>query len=215
MVPRPVCLSLVLLALAGTVSAQVITIRTVPVSIDDQFQIFPSSRYGMAGVSLALPDTLLDPFSNPAKGARLRAAQFFGSPTFYSVSKEAGSGRTLPLGMFGRRGEWFGGAWAALQQVDRAIGDRGLPTPLARLSVQQPGIVDPDGLLIGLDQRTHGNQFVFGSLGKVLASGVAVGGSVSWAGLHAIDGVDLLYANSAGVRQFGHSLDMRAGAFKE
>jgi hypothetical protein len=216
MLPRLVCLNLLLIALAGTVSAQVITIRTVPVSIDDQFQIFPSARYGMAGVSLALPDTLLDPFGNPAKGSRIRAAQFFGTPTFYSVSKNAGSGRTLPLGMLGRRGAWFGGVWAALQQVDRAIGDLGLlPTLDARLSVQQPGIVDPDGLLIGLDERTHGNQFAFGSLGKVLPSGVAVGGSVSWAGLHAIDGVDLLYANSAGVRQFGHSLDMRVGAFKE
>jgi hypothetical protein len=76
-------------------------------------------------------------------------------------------------------------------------------------------VVDPDGLLNGLDAQSHGNQFAFATLGRVLPSGLAVGGSVSWAGLHAIDGVDLLYASSAGVKQLGHSVDARLGALKE
>jgi len=217
MTKRPVCLSFLLVVLAGTASAQLITIRTVPVSLDDQFQIFPSQRAGMGGLSFALADTLLDPFSNPAKGARVRAGQFFGSPTFYSVSSNAGGGRTLPLGAFARRGTWFGGVWAALQEVDAAQPDvfTGLVTGVAPLDIRRT-IVDPDGLLNGVNARTHGNQFAFASLGRVYPeAGLALGGSVSWAGLHAIDGVDLLYASSAGVRQFGHSLDFRLGALKE
>lgn len=215
MMLRPVSLAALAALLAGPASAQLITVRTVPVSIDDQFLIYPSQRAGMGGVSIALADTLLDPFANPAKGARVRAAQFFGSPTFYNVSSGAGSGRTLPLGAFGASGSWFGGAWAALQQVDAAQTDPGLVfLDVAPLDIRRQ-IVDPDGLLSGLDARTHGNQFAFASLGRVLPSGVAVGGSLSWAGLHAVDGVDLLYPSSAGVRQLGHSLDLRVGALKE
>jgi hypothetical protein len=213
---RPVCLAVLASALApAAAAAQLITIRTVPVSIDEQFQIYPSQHAGMGYVSIALHDTLLDPFSNPAKAMRVRAAQFFGSPSFYHVSNGAGSGRTLPLGALGTSGPWFGGAWAALQQVDAAdVVNPPIFVGVADVALRQQ-IVDPNGLLDGLDARTHGNQFAFATLGRVLPSGVAVGGSVAWAGLHAIDGVDLLYARSAGVKQLGTSLDVRLGALKE
>src|SRR5437868_9922845 len=76
--------------------AQLISIKTVPIAQGDQFEIFPSQNLAMGGVSIAVPDTLLDPFRNPAKGARLAVApRFFGSPTFYGVSSGAGGGRTL------------------------------------------------------------------------------------------------------------------------
>src|SRR5207237_1308007 len=84
------------LALAGPAAAQLISIKTVPIAQGDQFEIFPSNNFGMGSVSIALPDTLLDPFLNPAKGARLGAARFFGAPTAYGISQGAGGGRALP-----------------------------------------------------------------------------------------------------------------------
>src|SRR5206468_12559567 len=91
---------------------------SVPLVPADQFDIFPSLTLAMGGVSIAVPDTLHDPFVNPAKGARLRAARFFSAPTFYSVSHDAGAGRTLPLGVLSTAGTWSGGLAPALQQVE-------------------------------------------------------------------------------------------------
>ncbi len=81
-------------------SAQLIPIKTVPVASGDQFLFFPSDNLAMGGVGLALPDTLGDPFGNPATGSRISESVFFGSPTFYGISDRNGSGRTLPLGAF-------------------------------------------------------------------------------------------------------------------
>src|SRR2546428_3706889 len=118
MTSRVVSLFAVLLAVAGTVPAQSIPIQTVPIVPADQFDIFPSYTLAMGEVSIAVPDTLHDPFVNPAKGARLRAARFFGSPTFYNVSHDAGAGRTLPIGLLSAAGSWYGGFALALPQVD-------------------------------------------------------------------------------------------------
>src|SRR5688500_3418988 len=107
-----------LLTAASSATGQLISIRTVPVSQAHQFEIFPSRTSGMASVSIAITDSLLDPFSNPALGARVGATRFFGSPATYSVSSGAGGGRTLPIGALTRRDAWYGGVWLALQEVD-------------------------------------------------------------------------------------------------
>src|SRR5256712_6754651 len=109
---------LLLLALTRPAPAQLISIKTVPIAQGDQFAIFPSNNFGMGGVSIALADTLLDPFVNPAKGARLGAARFFSAPTIYGISQGAGGGRTLPLATIASSDVWFGGLALALQQVD-------------------------------------------------------------------------------------------------
>jgi hypothetical protein len=56
---------------AASLPAQLITIRTVPVSQAHQFDIYPSRTLAMGGVSIAVDDPLLDPFANPATGARV------------------------------------------------------------------------------------------------------------------------------------------------
>src|SRR5438874_1331431 len=115
-------LSLVLLCAAtGRTSAQLIQIKTLPVAEGDQWRLFPSANVGLGGISIALTDSLNDPFENPAKGARLSErgnGLFFGAPTFYSVSKNAGGGRTFPLGTVMRSGSNFGGVVIALQEID-------------------------------------------------------------------------------------------------
>src|SRR5690348_16945748 len=122
-------------------SAQLIQIKTLPIADGDQWRIFPSANAGMADVSIALADSLLDPFVNPAKASRVtpgRNGAFFGSPTFYSVSENAGGGRTIPLGGVARSGSMFAAFDVALQEID-AI------TPATR-QFFPPGIFVTDGL---------------------------------------------------------------------
>ena len=77
--------------------AQIIQIKTIPIAQGDQFQFFPANNLGMGSISIALPDSLNDPFVNPGLGTRLNGARFFSSPTLYSVSRRAGGGRK-PVG---------------------------------------------------------------------------------------------------------------------
>jgi hypothetical protein len=206
-------LSILLLAYATTASAQLISIRTVPVSQAHQFEIFPSSTMSMGGVSLAVADSLLEPFSNPAKGTRLGATRFFGSPSVYSVSNDAGAGRTLPLGAMTRGESWYGGVWFALQEVDAS--DNGARIPVPQLLAMCP-TCGSEGIDFGSSDRSHANTYAFAMAGRELSEhGLSVGASVLWSRLRAIDGVDLLYAGSAHIEQFGHAFDMRVGVVKE
>ena len=219
MTSRVISLSVVLLTVAGTAPAQSIPIQTVPLVPADQFDIFPSYTLAMGGVSIAVSDTLHDPFVNPAKGARLRAARFFSSPTFYSVSDDAGAGRTLPLGAFGAAGSWYGGLALALQQVDASHPRSSFvnpPSPLADTAVLRAGGPAPSVADLGPAARSHGNALAFAMIGRQLPrSGLSIGGSVSWAKLRAVDGVDLLYPGSTRVEQSGETVDARLGVLKE
>jgi hypothetical protein len=213
---RVLPLGVFLLAIgAGPVTAQLIAIRTVPISQSHQFDLFPSLRMGMGGVSIAVDDSLHDPFSNPAKGVRLGASSFFGSPGLYSVSHGAGAGRTLPLGTWLRSGNWFGGAALALQQIDPSeSGQVFFPPVCAACDAAFPR-VGPQ-VQLPATARSHGNAFVYAMLGTSLPTlGLSVGASVEWAGLHGVDGVDLLYPSSARLIQHGHELDLRLGALKQ
>ena len=124
-------LVLALAALPNEAAAQLISLKTVPVAAGDQFLIYPSRNLGMGGVSIALDDALLDPFVNPAKGGRVTESEFFSAPTFYSISRNSGAARTLPLGALFSSSSWFGGAVAALQQID--MGDRFFGGPIITL----------------------------------------------------------------------------------
>ncbi|MEO8448554.1 MAG: hypothetical protein ABI647_02115 [Gemmatimonadota bacterium] len=209
---RAVWLSTLLLAWAAPAAAQLISIRTVPISQDHQFDLFPSLRMAMGGASIALGDSLLDPFMNPAKGARLRAARFFGSPGIYGVSSHAGAGRTLPLGALVKSGDWFGGMAVAAQQVDMSQTTPFFPPGPFLLCAACAG----QRIDVGPNPRSHGNAYAFAMAGREFRdAGLSIGGSVSWAGLHAIDGVDLLYPASARINQHGHALDLRLGATKQ
>ncbi len=200
---------------AGPAGAQLISIRTVPISQSHQFDLFPSLRMGMGGVSLAVDDSLADPFSNPAKGARLGASRLFGSPGVYSVSQGAGAGRSLPVGAWVWSDNWFGGASVALQQMDLSENtNRFIPSPLAcpvcDSRVPGPAFEPPAA------GRTRGNAFGYAMLGMAVPrTGLSLGASVLWAGLHGVDGVDLLYPGSIGLKQNGNALDLRLGALQE
>lgn len=200
------------LLVPATTPAQLIQIKTVPVAQGDQFDFFPSRNRAMGGVSIALRDPLLDPFVNPATAARVKGGLVAGTPGMFSVSENAGGGRTLPVAVITNSRSWFGGLSLALQEIDggRRFGGPFGRGPVTQLSSVAPQIQEPT------PARTHGNRFALALVGTSLASvGMSLGASVQWAELNAVDGVDFLYARSDDVAQFGHVVDARFGVLKE
>lgn len=187
--------SIALAAILGAppVAAQLVTPRTVPVLQDEQFEIYPSSRPGLAGISIAIDDTLGDPFVNPAKATRLRGLMLTMAPYSHGISENRGGGRTLPIGFLASSGSWSGAVLGAVQQLDRAGPIWNQPT----------------------SERTSTNQYYAGVLAHRLDRGLSVGVSAFHADLAALDGVDLLYAGSDRIRQSGGVTDFRLGATKE
>jgi hypothetical protein len=198
---------LLALAVPAAALAQVIGLKTVPVAAGDQYLIAPSQNLGMGGVSIALDDPLLDPFVNPARGARVPASQVFALPTFYSVSGNAGNGKTVSAGSL-FAGRAFGGVMLALQQISSGDPFFG-PVPLRELAGAAQFV--PGGTL---SDRSATNKYAFLSMGYVTAGGLAVAGSAFLSDLNGIDGVEHLYAMAADIDESGHDVDLRLGALK-
>lgn len=190
-------------AFAPALGAQIIPIRTVPVATGDQFTVLPSRTLGMGGAGIAIDDPWLDPFLDPALGGRITESSFLAAPTFYGIEGRSGSGRTLPLAGLFTSGAWFGGASIALQQiVDRNGCCAAFPPAIDVLWDEPPRRLD------GSDAtNTYGSLF----LGRRFGSRWAVGFGGAVDGLNAVDGVDLLYANSQAIEQDGGRWSARAG----
>jgi hypothetical protein len=197
------CIVAALVLVPWQASGQLVSLKTVPVAAGDQFLLFPSRNLGMGGVGIALDDTILDPFVNPAKGARVSESQVFAAPVYYSVSDQAGSAGALPLGaLFG--GRWFGGGMVALQQVTR--GDRSFsPVWFREVDIWPTN---------ALRERSATNKYAFLTLGTQLPGGVALGASAFLADLNAMDGVEHLYSMAANIQQSGDIEDLRVGVTK-
>ncbi len=116
---RSLCLVSIVTALAAPlpVKAQLIPIKTTPIVSGDSGIMLPSRTLGMGGVSIAVDNPLLDPFVNPAKGARLEGLQLFALPTLYSIDDEQGSGRTLTGGVTIGTPHWFAGGFLSTQRL--------------------------------------------------------------------------------------------------
>ncbi|MGH7713492.1 MAG: hypothetical protein ACREOG_19550, partial [Gemmatimonadaceae bacterium] len=142
----------------------------------------------------ALDDTLIDPFVNPAKAARVRLALFSVAPFFYRASNTDGGASTFPVSGVAPFGNsaWSGGGLFALQSLDRM-----------RLTGAEP-----------LSERTAANQYTMGILARRFGS-LAVGASAYIAQLGAEEGIDLLYSGSDRIQQEGHATDVRLGLTKE
>jgi hypothetical protein len=171
--------------------AQLVTPKTVPLHQDDQFAIFPSSHPAI-GVSIALDDTLADPFSNPAKATRVRNGAVFASFGSHSLTAGHGGGQTLPVGGLTSVGSWAGGAVFAVQELK-----------------QGPSFTQ------AISDRTASNHYVMGTLAKRVSNGLSIGASAYVAALGAVDAVDLLYAGSDRIEQSGTLADFRLGLTKD
>jgi len=194
--------------------AQVIAVKSAPIADGGQFAFLPSANLGMGGLSIALADSSLDPFINPAKGTRLAGMRVFGSPTFFSVSRKAGGGLTLPVGMSNSSGAWFAQLVLGMQDMDRTGPDNGsnfLPPEV--LSANSTTVVPTS--TTSDDDASRQNNYVHGLVGRRFGRGLSVAASASWWTLNIMDGVELYYPGSNGVRQHGEALDLRLGVLKE
>jgi hypothetical protein len=189
----PCIVMLSVATLSSSARAQLITPRTIPIHQNQQFEIFPSDRAGMAGVSLALDDSVGDPFVNPAKTARAPAGLLQISPFVHSVTLGGGGGRTVPLSGFFSSGEWSGGLLFSLQQLDRS----------------------PQTFNAPLSERHATNEYLVGTAARRLGGGIAIGASAYWSDLGGVDGVDRLYAGSDHLTESGHQADLRLGVTKD
>jgi hypothetical protein len=204
--------SLLSVALPASAAAQLIALKTVPVAAGDQFLLTPSDKLGMGGLSIAIADTIGDPFTNPATGSRVVESQVFAVPTYYGISNNAGDARTLPFGMLVRSGQWFGGVTVALQQL-KTGNENFWPRPVW-FEGGVPQVVDvvpeplpPDALA----RQSATNMYGTIMAGTVLPGGVALGVSAALSDLDAVDGVEHLYAGSADIAQSGNTSDFRLG----
>ena len=205
---RCLCLLMCVALIAKGAQAQLIPIKTLPIAEGEQFSFFPSANAAIGGVAIALPDSLLDPFVNPAKGARLERWAFFGSPTFYSISKDQGGGQTLPIGALVNDGHTFGGLVVAVQQLDPSRQDRQI--------VLAPTFLPGGPVFPQAEQgRSKTNRYAYGTLGRRLTSNLSIAASLMYADLTRIDGVDQLYQGSQSIKQYGGDLDARIGLVRE
>lgn len=193
--------------------AQIIAVKTAPIADGGQFAFLPSANLGMGGLSIALADSTLDPFVNPAKGSRLRGARVFGAPTFFSVSREAGGGLTLPVGTSLSSGAWFSQFTVAMQELERTGPENGFVGPPVLAAVPDASIAPP---VVEQDEPSRQNRYLHATVGRRIGNqGLSVAASASWWALNAMDGVDLYYPGSQSVRQSGEALDLRLGLLKE
>ncbi len=207
-----------LLALLGLGQAerahgQFISLKTAPVATGDQFHVYPSDNRGMGALSIAMVDSVGDPYVNPAKAVRLQGTRAFSTPLYYTVTGSDGSGRTLPVGTLFRAGAWFGGISVAMQELEMANARRPVVTldrGFSNSSIWPPP--SPDPLL--RDQSAN-NQYATALVGTQLTESLALAGRVFWAGLEAVDGVELLYPRSQDINQEGHHLGVRVGLLAE
>lgn len=112
---------------AGPLTAQVVTVRTVPLPRWQQFDRLPSNTRAMGGIRVAVDDSLGDPFVNPAKGAHLAGARLITSPSVYHTNINPETGTSLPIGLTAKVGSWFGAAFgrgtdSLTESVDTATG---------------------------------------------------------------------------------------------
>jgi hypothetical protein len=186
------------------VSAQIIPVKTVPIAEGDQYTFLPSTNRGLANVSLALADSLFDPFTNPATGARVRRSYVFSSPSVYSLSRNRSSGSTLPVGAFVRGRSVFGAAGFAFQKLTPPRSDNG--AVFALTSVLAP---------VPTTGPAHQNQYAFALAGTPeQGARPALGASVFWSRLAGVEGTELLYPQSQSVDQHADAVTLRAGILK-
>ena len=200
-----ICCAAIAVPIEG--SAQVVTPKTLPVLQGGQFDMFPSAHAGMGGATIALDDSLLDAFVNPAKATRIGVGNFFGAPYFHSISGGRGGGKSLPVGGSGSWGAWSATGMFTFQQLDRVP-----PAVFFGCPVCAQSTLASQSSTSG---RSAFNQYVAGSIARRLTPSTSLGLGVQLAALDAIDGVDLLYSGSDQINQSGSLADFRLGMTKE
>lgn len=182
-----------LLLFSSTLLGQLISLKTIPVATGDQFLIHPSQNMGMGGISISLTDSLLDHWINPARGAAIQGVKIYTSPVYYRIGNGFGAARSMPISLVWSDDAWFAGGALAIQAMNLA---------------ESQTFWGPD--VRTLSSNLSENKYFSGFVGrKFKQSSLAL--SAYRADLSALDGVDLLYANSEEIKQDGDITDLRLG----
>jgi hypothetical protein len=112
----------------------------------------------------------------------------FGAPTFFSVSRDAGGGLTLPLGLSFSSGKWFSQMLVAMQEVDNAGTSQNVFPELA-------ATLDGNMQIIDQKEVSRTNKYLHGLVGRRFTE-LSVAASASYWGLNAIDGAALFYGGN-------------------
>ena len=196
---------IILQILAVSSMAQVIPLKTIPVASGDQFRVTPSENLAMGNIGIALNDIYADPFINPAKGIRIDGVNLFSAPTFYNISNENGSARTLPFGVLVQTENWYGGFSFSIQQLQGR--ERFNFWPSVDFTTDLFFMPEP----LSLNEQNNSNLYISGLLGTEISDNISLGASIFWAELEAVEGVDLLYPRSFSIEQSGNIADIRLG----
>jgi len=189
---------------AGPLTAQVVTVRTVPLPRWQQFDRLPSNTRAMGGIRVAVDDSLGDPFVNPAKGAHLAGARLITSPSVYHTNINPETGTSLPIGLTAKVGSWFGAAAFSWQNVK--LTQRFLPTTCPGCDLLgDPRIPPPN-------PTNESGQIAIGR--RLAGAGLSIGASVGWQTLGWAQGLQSLYATGARIEHDGSATDFRVGAVK-
>ena len=176
-------------------AAQLISIKTVPLASGEQFHIFPSQNLGMGNVTIAVDDTLLDPFINPAKGGLNSQTEIVFAPVFYKITSYERANKTLPLSILLNKTNWFTAASLSIQELNLSKSDR-FPAPMEYEKLK--------------------NSYFFASYGRRLGQDQTfLAASVYWADLSGIDGVEHLYSQFSNLTQSGDIIDLRLGFYTQ
>ncbi|MEX1139800.1 MAG: hypothetical protein WEF53_10705 [Bacteroidota bacterium] len=192
--------------LTASAFSQLIPLKTVPLATGQQFLFHPAENGTIGGITLALDDSLADPYHNPATGATLNGIRVFTSPLYYGIGLNRGqsggsSGLTFPLGMSFRTGNFFGGMTWARQNISL---DESHPPTFGLHNFLPPNFSQPT--------RDNANTYTFGMFGFAIpGTAYSVGVSAQWADLNAIDGVQYLYSNAYDLIQKGTITEYRLG----
>lgn len=187
---------LALISLPLLLPAQIIAIKTVPLSTGNQFNLFPSQNLSMGGISIALDDPLADAYENPAMGAFGNSFQVIVDPAHFTITDDYGSGLTVPLHISTNKASWFGGVSLALQKLNQGGSNSG-----------------PDQNT--LSGKSNNNSYFNAFYGRPLSkNNLYWGASVFWASLNALEGVDLLHRSSSRLDQEGNLSLIKLGLVK-
>lgn len=175
-----------LIILSPSAFSQLIPLKTIPLATGEQFLIFPSVNRAIGGTTLALSDSLSDPFDNPASGGLISGIQVFAAPSYYGIGLNRGraggsSAQTFPFGLLFRSGDVFGGMALARQTIS--------------LDEQNTPVFNTGFFNTVPQQKEMTNSYTFGILGvRIPESSFSVGVSAFWSDLNALEGVQYLYS---------------------
>ena len=205
---NPSWLIVFLLLLCTPLSAQFISIKSLPLATGSQFLTHPSQRMGMGGVSLTLSDQYRDPFVNPAKGILTQKTTVFTSPAYYNITQGFGHAQTVPLGVLMHGRQWFAGGSMAVQQLSAPHYQPQPPTWL----LDEATRFSRDGSLTQYINNFYGSGYA-GTM--IPGTNIAVAAGFSGASLNGMEGIDLLYRQAQDIDQYGYVLDGRLGAYHQ